>query len=162
MLSAANDHNGIRAKLESLGYTGLREDDESLIQALVAVHLTLQTFGLSEDAQGAVLDLLSTKGQDGMSEVPDITEDSWQNFDYGNVKLLDFVRVKRDAYDSDSGARHNGLVGILTYMRSGQCTVDYIGLASGNTHRHPMEKLDSLKVVYNRRPSKNNKENHKW
>lgn len=155
MLTGADDYKNLRAKLVSLGYNGDHADDESVIQALVAVNLTLESFGLSGDAQEAVLDLLSTNGRDGMEKVPEITEDSWQNFDYGNVKLLDFVRVKRNAYESESGAKHNGLVGILTYMRSGQCTVDYIGLASGTSQRHPMEKLDSLKGVYNRRPSKN-------
>ncbi len=155
MLSLANDHHGLRDKLVSLGYNGDHADDESVIQALVAVHLTLETFGLSEAARGAVLDLLSTTGREQMGAAPDFTEDSWQAFDYGNVKLMSFVRVKRGAYDSDTGVKHNGLVGILTAMSGGICTVDYIGLASGSRHRHPMENLDSLKAVYNRRPSQN-------
>lgn len=156
MLELAEDHENLRAKLVSLGYDGSHRDDESVIQALVAVHLTLDTLGLSKDAQGAVLDLLSTHGRDSIAEVPEIYEDSWIDFDYGNVKLMDFVRVKRDAYDSDSGAKHNGLVGILLDMRGGQCTVKYTGLASRNIQKHPMSKLDSLKGVYNRRPSENN------
>jgi hypothetical protein len=155
MLQQANDHDGLRAKLESLGYTGTHRDDESVIQALVAVRLTLETLNLSEDAQGAVMDLLTGHGWEAF---PETTEDSWQGFDYGNVKLFNFVRVKPDAYDSDTGAKHNGLVGILTDMRGGQCTVQYLGLASRSSHRHPMEKLDSLKGVYNRRPEENNKE----
>lgn len=158
MLQLANDFDGLRAKLESLGYNGTHRDDESVIQALVAVRLTLETLKLSEDAQSAVLDLLSTHGRESMDGIPEITEDSWQDFDYGNVKLLELVRVKPDAYDSDTGAKHNSLVGILTSMRGGQCTVSYIGLASRSSHRHPKEKLDSLKGVYNRRPTKNNKE----
>jgi hypothetical protein len=43
-------------------------------------------------------------------------------------------------------------------MNGGKCTVKYIGLASGNSQPHPMEKLDSLKGGYNRRPAKINKE----
>jgi hypothetical protein len=85
-------------------------------------------------------------------------EDAWRDFDYGNVKLGEFVRIKPDAYDSPSGVRHNGLVGILAFMNGGKCTVKYIGLASGNSQPHPMEKLDSLKGGYNRRPAKINKE----
>lgn len=153
MLTQANDYDGLRSRLLSLGYSGNHSDDESVIQALVAVHLTLQSFDLSEAAQSAILDLLSTAGRQQIDLLPEVTEESWQSFDYGNVKILDFVRVKPDAYDSESGEKHNGLVGILTYMRSNRCTVEYLGLASRNSQSHPMDKLDSLKVVYNRRPS---------
>ena len=157
MLNFSDDDN-LRTRLESLGYTGLREDDESLIQALTAVHLTLETFELSEGAREAVLDLLSANGRDALATAPAFGEDAWRTFDYGNVKLGEFVRVKPDAYDSPSGSRHNGLVGILEHMFGGKCTVNYIGLASGNSQKHPMEKLDSLKGGYNRRPDKINKE----
>jgi len=158
MLTPKNDFEGLREKLEGLGYTGLRETDESLIQALVAVHLTLETFKLSEDARGAVLDLLSGNGRDAVKSTPVFAEDAWKSFDYGNVKMGEFVRVKTDAYDSPTGNPHNGLVGVLTYMSGGKCTVTYIGLASGNSQPHPMEKLDSLKGGYTRRPAKINKE----
>lgn len=147
MLEFHDDVEGLRSKIESMGYSPDREDDEKVIQALVAVHLTLETLELSEDAREVVLDLLSSVGREGMETLPPVTEDSWKDFDYGNVKINDFVRVKTNAYDSPSGARHNGLVGILTDMRGGQCTVRYIGRASGNVMRHPMEKLDSLKRV---------------
>lgn len=153
MLTPKTNHDGLREKLESLGYSGLRESDESLVQALVAIHLTLETLELSEAAQGVVLDLLSTTGRKVLGSTPIFGEDSWRDFDYGNVKLGEYVRVKPDAYDSESGKRHNGLVGVLTYMTGGKCTVKYIGLASGNSQPHPMEKLDSLKGVYNRRPT---------
>lgn len=156
MLTLANDHDGLRAKLVSLGYNGDHADDETVIQALVAVSLTLESFNLSEGAREAILDLLSTTGRQSISTVPEMPEDAWQSFDYGNVKLMDFVRVKRDAYDSETGVKHNGLVGILTSMRGGVCTVEYVGLASRSSQRHSMEKLDSLKGVYNRRPSENN------
>lgn len=153
MLKSENNFGNLREKLEALGYSGLREDDESLIQALVAVHLTLETFELSEAARGAVLDFLSSKGQETLNGVPDWSEESWKDFDYGNVKLGDFVRVKTDAYDSSTGSHHNGLVGILVDMANRKCLVKYLGLTSNNTYPHPMEKLDSLKGVYNRRPS---------
>lgn len=152
MLQPQTDYDGLREKLEGLGYAGLRETDESLIQALVAVHLTLETLGLSEAARGAVMDLLSATGRDALKTAPIFGEDAWRDFDYGNVKLGEFVRVKPDAYDSPTGSRHNGLVGILVIMNAGKCTVNYIGLASGNIHPHPMEKLDSLKRGYNGRP----------
>lgn len=150
MLQPASDLDGLRAKLEALGYNGSHQDDESVIQALVAVRLTLETLNLSEAARGAVLDLLTDPEWE---EFPVLPEDAWVDFDYGNVKIFNYVRVKSDAYDSDTGVKHNGLVGILTDMRGGQCTVKYLGLTSRNSHRHPMSKLDSFKGVYNRRPS---------
>jgi hypothetical protein len=158
MLTPASNFNGLREKLTNLGYTGLREDDESLIQALSALYLTLETFELSEAAREAILGFLSATGREDLESTPIFGEDAWMSFDYGNVKLGEFVRVKSDAYDSPTGARHNGLVGILSHMSAGKCTVSYIGLASGNSQHHPMEKLDSLKRGYNRRPAKSNKE----
>lgn len=151
MLKLSDDHEGLRKKLELLGYTGLRETDESLIQAFVATQLTLQSFDLPEDAQRAILDLLSSTGTEALNSAPD---GEWRDFDYGNVQEGDFVRVKPDAYDSDTGARHNGLVGILEGMNSGIATVRYLGLASSNKMRHPKEQLDSLKGVYNRIPTR--------
>ena len=149
MLSLSDDHDGLRAKLENVGYTGLRETDESLIQALVAVQLTLKSFDLPEDAQRAVLDLLTAKGTEALKSAP---EGDWDDFDYGNVQEGDFVRVKPDAYDTKTGSRHNGLVGVLESMRNGIATVRYIGLATNSKMRHPKENLDSLKGVYNRIP----------
>jgi hypothetical protein len=155
MLQQRNDFEDLREELVALGYTGEHRDDESVIQGLVAVHLTLETLDVSEAAREAILDLLSATGRQDIASLPDLSEESWQSFDYGNVKLFDLVRIKHDAYDSDTGVKHNGLVGILTDMRGGQCTVKYLGLASRSSQRHPMEKLDSLKGVYNRRPSQN-------
>lgn len=145
MLKLSDDHDGIRERLSSLGYNGSHTDDEKVAQALIAVHLTLQSLELTEGAQNTVLDLLSSNGRKALEVTPHFTEDMWRDFDYGNVKQGDFVRIKVDAYDSVSGSRHNGLVGVLKFMQGGQCSVEYIGLAAGNVQKHPMTKLDSLK-----------------
>lgn len=147
VLTFSDDYDGLRSKIQGLGYNGSREDDEKVIQALVGLHLTLESQELSKDAREAVVDLLAASVREELNDLPDLSEDSWKDFDYGNVKVDDFVRVKPDAYDSGTGSRHNGLVGILVAMRGGQCVVRYIGRASGNTMRHPMDKLDSLKRV---------------
>jgi hypothetical protein len=139
----------------SLGYGGYRGDDKNVVDALIAVHLTLESYKLRPEAQEIVLRFLTKEGRASLANTPDWDEESWQEFDYGNVKTGEFVRVKPNAYDSESGARHNGLVGKMTYMRGRVCTVEYIGLATGNSHKHPMEKLQSLKGAYNRRPSQN-------
>jgi hypothetical protein len=141
----------IRPKLEMIGYT----NSPKVVDAIAAVMLTLESLKLSPEEQALVLDLISKNGREALAKAPDWDEDSWVDFDYGNVSQGEFVRVKPDAYDSDSGARHNGLVGVMQFMKARVCTVDYIGLASGNSQKHPMEKLQSLKGVYNRRPSQN-------
>lgn len=144
MLTLAEDHGKLKDELQALGY-GDSEEHQKVVQALLAVHLTLAHAGLTEDAQSTVLDLLSTTGRKALETTKHYAEQDWRDFDYGNVKQGDFVRVKKDAYDSPSGARHNGLVGVLKFMKSGQCSVEYVGLAAGNVHKHPMTKLDSLK-----------------
>lgn len=139
------DHKMLKEKLSAIGYDGTRPTDAKIVEALLAVTVTLESYQLSEEQQDTVLDLLTLAGQDKLSHLPDIQEDSWENFNYGNVKIGDFVRVKRDAYDSDSGKVDNGLVGILTYMSHGRCSVKYIGLSSGKVALHPMDNLESLK-----------------
>jgi hypothetical protein len=158
MLNFTEEHDNLRSRMISLGYGGYRGDDKKVVDAIIAVHLTLESYKLSQSAQDIVFDLLSKNGRASLANTPDWDDDSWIDFDYGNVKHGEFVRVKPDAYDSESGARHNGLVGVLQFMKSRVCTVDYIGLATGNSHKHPMEKLQSLKGAYNRRPSQNTKE----
>ena len=145
MLTIADEHDGLREKLAALGYDGSHKGDNEVVSALLAIHLTLRGFDLSPESQSIVLDFLSLSGRIAVNEFPKTTDESWRDFDYGNVKIADFVRVKKDAYDSDTGAKHNGLVGILKSMTSGICTVEYIGLSAGNSMRHPMEKLESLK-----------------
>jgi len=155
MLTFTEEHDNLRSRMISIGYGGYRGDDKKVVDAIIAVHLTLESYKLSPNALNIVLDLLSKNGRASLENTPNWDEDSWVDFDYGNVKQGEFVRVKPDAYDSESGSRHNGLVGTLQYMKSHVCTVDYIGLATGNSHKHPMEKLQSLKGAYNRRPSQN-------
>lgn len=140
------NYEALKEKMVLIGYDGTRPKDKLMVEAMTAIAITLDNYDLSDEQKGVVLDLLSTHGQDKLNQLPDIQEDSWEEFNYGNVKPGHFVRVKRDAYDSDTGEVHNGLVGILRYMSAGRCLVDYIGLSAGKGMRHPMEKLESLKL----------------
>lgn len=154
MLTFSDDDN-LRTRMINLGYGGYRGDDKKVVDAIIAVHLILESYKLSATAQEIVFNLLSQNGRASLANTPVWDEEAWDEFDYGNVKTGEFVRVRPDAYDSETGSRHNGLVGVMTYMRGRVCTVNYIGLASYNSQKHPMEKLQSLKGVYNRRPSQN-------
>lgn len=141
MLTFADDHEGLKAKLASIGY----DEDSELVKAILAVHVTLSSYKLPPEDRSVALELLSKSGRKALESTPSFDENSWRDFDYGNVKIGDFVRVKKDAYDSPTGVRHNGLVGVLKFMSNNQCSVEYIGLASGNTMKHPMGRLESLK-----------------
>ncbi|QFG12235.1 Hypothetical Protein OBI_RACECAR_108 [Arthrobacter phage Racecar] len=141
-----SDFEGIRKLLESVGYDSDNPEGEKITEAIIAVGLTLSSFNLSQEASQTVRNLLSTRGFADLGTLPvEFNEDSWQEFDYGNVGIGDYVRVKKDAYDSVTGSRHNGLVGRLTFVKSGYCSVEYIGLGTGNTMKHAMGKLQSLK-----------------
>jgi hypothetical protein len=146
MLTLKTDNENIRQLLESIGYDADNPEGATITNAIIAVSLTLSAFDLSPEGIKTVKSLISSAGWADASTLPvTFTEDSWQDFDYGNVGIGDYVRVKKDAYDSVTGSRHNGLVGRLTFVKSGYCSVEYIGLGTGNTMKHAMGKLQSLK-----------------
>lgn len=136
----------LRKKLVQIGYDGSKPGDAKVVEALTAVFITLDEFALSDQEKTVVLELLRESAQEELSNTIEMADDKWEDFNYGNVKFGDFVRVKRDAYDSETGAKHNGLVGILTSMSAGRYLVTYIGTSSGKSIRHPMRMLESLKM----------------
>lgn len=136
----------LKNKLSQIGIDGTHPEDARVTEVIESIAVYLRTSGLSEDAQEQVLDLLSDKVRDKIEALPNVTEKDWENFNLGNVKVGHYVRVKRDAYNSPIGSTHNGLVGILSYMSHGRCTVNYVGLKTGKKRIHPYGKLDSLKL----------------
>lgn len=148
MLKLVTDHNQLRQSLEGVGHGSGTPEGSEIADAVIAVSITLDSFSLSDSAKKAVLEILTSEGSKDLREASDgLTGKVWRDFDYGNVKIGDYVRVKQDAYQDNTGARHNGLVGKLVSMRSGRCTVQYIGMATGSRISHPKEFLESLKVV---------------
>lgn len=131
--------------LVNIGYSPEHPEHARLVEAARALAVTLGSYELPEEAEDNLLDLLSSAGRDELNKLPQLGEEVWEDFNYGNVYQGDFVRVKKDAYDSDTGSLHNGRVGVMTFMRSGRCRVKYVGLSAGKTSEHPKEKLDSLK-----------------
>lgn len=140
------EHNLLRKKLIEIGYDGSKPSDSAVTQVLLAIALTLDESGLSDEDKAVVVELLRESAQEEIGATPDMSEDRWEDFNYGNVKFGDFVRVKRNAYSSETGAKHNGLVGILVAGAYGRYSVNYIGTSSGSTMRHPMGMLESLKM----------------
>lgn len=128
-------------KLESVGYKAGSNVHEAVSDALVAI----EQHKLSQDEYAAILDLLSKFGRDTLGHYPSYGDDLWQEFNYGNVKVGDYVRVRHDAYDSDTGKPHNGKVGVLLNVSGRRCTVRYIGLRGVSKMFHPIDNLESLK-----------------
>lgn len=142
------DYKDLEDRLIAIGFDDDHPDGQKIRETLLAVAVTIDHYDLSEIGMEAVSELISAAGRRRLREVPQsvLNGSDWEDFAYGNIKVGDFVRVKRDAYDSPTGIVHNGLVGILGFVSGRRCTVNYIGLQSGTTLRHPMDKLESLKI----------------
>jgi hypothetical protein len=69
-----------------------------------------------------VLEIFVPLSQGHAIAAPDPTYD-WTQARSGAVKVGDVVRVKSDAYDGKLGAVHNGRVGVITGIRSGDIIV---------------------------------------
>lgn len=124
-------------------------DDSKEKEVLLALYATLAASGLTPGQARHVLEIFSSGGLQQLSSVPSrVLTAQWQKFDYGNVKIGDFVRVKKGVYyDSDSGIKHEERIGVLVSMINYRCKVKYIGLHSGNIMVHPMKNLESMKRV---------------
>lgn len=131
----------LRKKYRALGYP------KKVVEALVSLAVTLDRHKLSSEAQETVCNLFSEEGRQQLAELPEaVIAGEWEPFNYGNVKLGDYVRIRPGSYDSPTGKRHNGLVGRLKHMSGHRCLVAYVGERFGDTMRHPMENLDSLRI----------------
>lgn len=125
--------------------------DEKSKETLLSLFVTLQESGLSVEQAKDVLEIFSPSGMEQLGKVPtEVINAEWrEDFDYGNVKIGDYVRVIPGSYeDSATGKKHGGRIGILVFMKSYMCTVRYIGLHSGNTMIHPMKRIQSQKKRY--------------
>ena len=130
--------------IAAVGLEGSKEQE-----VLLSLFATLAASELTPDQAKNIMEIFSEKGLEDLKKVPEkVLSAEWRDFDYGNVKIGDYVRVKKGVYtDSDSGVLHEGRIGILTYAFNHRFTVRYIGLHAGNTMIHPMKNLQSMKRV---------------
>lgn len=130
---------------ELLDKIGLENTQEK--QALEALFATLSCAELTSDQAQHVLEIFSLEGLQQLESTPEnVLNAQWEEFNYGNVKIGDFVRVKDGIYqDSESGAKHAGRIGVLVAMAKYRCSVRYIGLHPSTRIIHPMENLQSMK-----------------
>jgi hypothetical protein len=135
------DYNKLQELYTSIGM------QQDVVDAMVSLAAVLDRHGLTDEQKDLVYTLLSEAGRESLKELPEkVLTGEWQDFDYGNVKIGDYVRVKIDAYDSPTGAPHNGRVGILKHMSHNRCTVQYVGTELGDAMKHPVQMLDSVRL----------------
>jgi hypothetical protein len=134
------DYLELRRTVGSLGYS------QDVTNAVVAAAVALDQYPLSDADKGAVFELLSDAGRKKLGDLPEkLVTGRWrEDFDYGNVKIGDYVRVRPGAYDSDTGSKHNGKVGVLASVAARLATVEYIGDGNGRVIKHPISNLQSL------------------
>lgn len=136
------NYEELSARVRAAGYDGAIHD------AIVSVAVSVDKFDLTKEQKSVVLDFISSSGREQLDALPDrLLDGEWENFNYGNVKIGDYVRVRVDAYDSPTGAKHNGLVGILARADARRFVVQYLGEHVGQSMPHPETSLESLRWV---------------
>lgn len=142
MSNKVTHYKELENKLEALGHT------ENTVKAITSAMASMDKYDLSEAEKHAAYSLLSEVGMEALESLPEaVAAGEWVPFDYGNVNIGDYARVKKDAYTSPSGVNHNGKVGRVAHAYGGRFTLSYIGLDTGKGFPHPMDKLESLKRV---------------
>lgn len=139
------DYEQLTKNLIDAGYT----EDSEIIKTIKNLSYTLDASELTETDRSIVLQLFSTKGleqlQDSSEKQP--ASYKWSEFEIGNTKVGDMARVRLDAYSTESGQAHNGLVGIIESVYGGRVTLHYVGRYADIPQTHPREKLEILKKV---------------
>lgn len=137
------DYARVEAELEELGYSAEREDGSAISTAVLNVLYSLEAQDLPQDSVRIVADLVSHFMHD--AEPISETLGRWEQFTLGSVKIGSVVRVKWDAYDSETGKKHNGLVGIFLSALAGRCTIRYVGRKDKVDFIHPPKLLEVLR-----------------
>lgn len=128
-------------RLITIGYGA----DTAVYKAVSDVLVVLGDTELTKEDMETAMNLISEYGREDIGTIPLYGFDAWEPFNYGNVKLGEYVRVKENMYDSPTGAPHNGRVGVLLDVNSRRCTVRYLGMQQVSEMRHPIDNLLSIK-----------------
>lgn len=139
------DHDDLKNRLTIAGY----DENTPVGHAILKLAFVLDNEEISDIKKQLVLDLFSKTGLEQLNSIPVdfLSKNKWVLFDYGNVKKGDFVRVRYNAYDSVTGEKHNGRLGVLIDMKAWRCKVKYIGMPTEELMTHPMDNLESIKKV---------------
>lgn len=139
------DQDDLKERLSMAGYP----EDSEISRAVTKLAFVLDNEDLSDVHKELVLSLFNKTTLDQINALPleFLSKNKWGPFDYGNVKKGEYVRVRYDAYDAETGQKHNGRLGILLDMKAWRCKVQYIGMSNEELMTHPMDNLESIKKV---------------
>jgi hypothetical protein len=139
------DYDDLKERLITSGYL----EDSEVYTTVLKLAAVLDREEISDLNRELVLQVFSKTALEQLNDLPleFLSKNKWKVFDYGNVKKGDFVRVRYDAYDSETGQKHNGRLGILVDMKAWRCKVKYIGMPTEESMTHPMDNLESIQKV---------------
>jgi len=119
------------------------EEKSKIYKTLHDIFSILSYNNITEEERNIISQLLSDYGYSEISSIS--IPNRWMEFDYGNVKTGTVVKVKEDAYSSETGQLHNGRVGFVLDISGRRCLVRYAGTRGKSEMRHPIDKLLSAK-----------------
>lgn len=131
----------IKEKLKKAGYT----EDSIVYRTVLDIEFILGNKAISPEERSEIISIFTSRFRNDLETVSTYSEEDWRDYDYGNVSINEYVRVKKDAYDSSSGKAHNGKVGRLVKSDGKRVTVKYLATGRSKTHTHPENMLECLK-----------------
>lgn len=135
------NYSELEKALDNLGY-----GDSAVKKAVTEVFYVLDANELNVDERRMVSQLVNSMVEKRLIvESTSQLDGVWHPFRLGETRKGAIVRVMKDAYDTDGGKLHNGLVGYLVDIRSGRCIIQYLGRNDGVGHYHPPQKIEVLK-----------------
>lgn len=139
------DYDKLVKSLVDTGY----DENSDLVKTVKNLSYTLDASELPEQERSIVLQLFSSRGLEQLQNFSGQLPESyrWSEFEIGNTRVGDTVRVRLDAYTTAKGSQHNGLVGVIKSVYGGRVEVEYVGRYADIPQTHPREKLEILKKV---------------
>lgn len=133
-------------------------DRPEVLRAVSDAILAIEHHDLSREDLNLTLDLLSSSGYKELTNSPVFSDEDWGQFNYGGVKPGDYVKVKKNMYDSSTGLAHNDRVGVVLNISARRVSVRYLGTRGRATMTHPIDNLLSLKHSVQWKTKQNQKE----
>lgn len=139
---SGTNYEWVDKELDARGYAADGEWTAKIRKAIIELLNTLDAQSLPysdrETVSSVVRDLVVNGPAASKEKVS-----KWENFRVGEHRPGATVRVRQGAYEG-SGAKHNGLTGVVTAIRGGRVLVQYLGRTDGIGHSHHPDLLEVL------------------
>lgn len=129
---------------ERLKAIGLKKSSPEVFDAVTELITALRVRDMTEEDLKLTLEIISY-GFEEINSFNIFDGNLWMDFDYGNTKPGDYVKVKDNSYDSPTGTNHNGRVGRITNISGRRVHVRYLGTSRVSDMTHPISHLQSPK-----------------